>query len=239
MHIPDGFLNNQTSFGLIAISITFLSLALKKAKESLFEKVKIIQSQLMTNVGLSISQNRLADRLSLKQNAVKKIQQTAVVAAFIFAAQMVNFPVALGTSGHLLGGVLAAIVLGPWLGMLAITAVLAVQATIFADGGILALGANILNMAVIGTIGSYYLYNIVVVKIIKNKTLAIALVSWLSVVLAASACAIELAISKTISFNLVLPAMLSVHALIGIGEALLTISALKFLFNDNNYEQEK
>ena len=236
MHIPDGFLNNQVSVSLIAVSMAFCSLALKKAKEFLFEKSQIFLPQLLTNTGLAVSQQKSIGKLKFKQNANKKIQQVAVVAAFIFAAQMVNFPVANGTSGHLLGGVLAAIVLGPWLGMLAITVVLAVQATIFADGGILALGANILNMAVIGTIGGYYLY-LAAGKIIKNQILAIALVSWLSVVLASSACAIELAISKTISFNLVFPAMFSVHALIGIGEALITIFALKFLFND--YEQQK
>ncbi|MFA6215388.1 MAG: energy-coupling factor ABC transporter permease [Patescibacteria group bacterium] len=232
MHIPDGFLNNQTSVSLIVVAIGFCGLAFKKAKEFLFEKNKLLLPQLMTNIGLGLNQPRLVDRLILKQNANKKIQQMAVVAAFVFAAQMVNFPVTNGTSGHLFGGVLAAIVLGPWLGMLVICAVLLVQSLIFGDGGVLALGANIFNMAVIGAIGGYYLY-LLVKKIIKNQTLVIALISWFSVVLAATACSFELAVSKTISLNLVLPAMLSVHALIGIGEALITVFALKFLFNDD------
>ncbi len=238
MHIPDGFLNNQTSFSLIAIAAAFCGLALKKAKDFLFEKSQVFLPQLLTNTGLTVSQPKSIDKLKFKQNTNKRIQQMAVVAAFIFAAQMVNFPVANGTSGHLLGGVLAAVVLGPWLGMLALTAVLSIQALIFGDGGILALGANIFNMAVLGTIGGYYLYLFLVNKL-KNKILAIAIASWLSVIMAATACSFELAFSKTISLNLVLPAMLSVHALIGVSEALITIFALKFLFTPAPLELKK
>ncbi|MFA6410975.1 MAG: energy-coupling factor ABC transporter permease [Candidatus Buchananbacteria bacterium] len=236
MHIPDGFLNNQTNFSLIVVASTFCGLAFKKAKDFLFEKTEALVPQLMTNVGLEINQPKILNKLNLKLNANKKIQQTAVVAAFIFACQMVNFPVSNGTSGHLLGGVLAAMVLGPWLGMLAITGVLAVQALVFGDGGVLALGANIFNMAVVGTIGGYYLY-LLAVKIFKNKNISIALAAWFSVILASTACALELAISKTISLNLVLPAMFFIHALIGLGEALITVFALKFLFND--YDSKK
>jgi cobalt/nickel transport system permease protein len=236
MHIPDGFLNNQTSLGLIAVSAVFCSLALKKAKDFLFERSQALMPQLATNIGLELTRPQVVSKLNLKKSAEKKIQQLAVVAAFIFAAQMVNFPVANGTSGHLLGGVLAAMVLGPWLGMIALAVVLTVQAAIFSDGGLIALGANVFNMAVLGTIGGYYIY-LLCLKYLKNKTWAVALAAWLSVILASAACSFELAFSGTVSLNLVLPAMFFVHALIGLGEALITVLALKFIFN--RHEQEK
>ena len=88
----------------------------------------------------------------LRRQAAAKALSIAATGALIFAAQMVNFPIATGTSGHLLGGALSGMLLGPWAGLLAMTAVLAVQAVVFGDGGILALGANVLNMGVIGVL---------------------------------------------------------------------------------------
>jgi cobalt/nickel transport system permease protein len=145
------------------------------------------------------------------------------MAAFIFAAQMLNFPVMGGTSGHLLGGVLAAVMLGPYAGAVTISVVLIVQCLIFQDGGLTALGANILNMALIGTIGGYYFYS-GLRRIVgaERFMLAVVLASWFSVVLASCACAIELAISGTSPLGVALPAMAGVHALIGIGEAIVT-----------------
>ncbi|NES95713.1 MAG: cobalt transporter [Desertifilum sp. SIO1I2] len=155
--------------------------------------------------------------------------------AFIFAAQMVNFPVAGGTSGHLLGGTLAAIVLGsPWAGTLCITTVLLIQAVLFADGGITALGANALNMAVIGVWVGWGLTQVLQRLLGGSKgrlPLAAGIAAALSVIPAAIACAIELILSGTAPANLVLPAMTGVHILIGIGEGIITGGVLAYLAN--------
>lgn len=161
----------------------------------------------------------------------KHIPMMGVLAAFIFAAQMLNFPIAGGTSGHFMGGVLAAILLGPFSGILILTTILIVQCLVFQDGGLTALGANIFNMGVISTIIGYYLY-LVISKItgnIKIKFISAFIASWLSIVLAASACAIELAISGTSPLKFVLPAMVGIHALIGIGEGIITVLVLSFI----------
>ena len=152
------------------------------------------------------------------------------MAAFIFAAQMLNFPVMGGTSGHLLGGVLAAVMLGPYAGAVTISVVLIVQCLIFQDGGLTALGANILNMALIGTVGGYYIYSgLRKIVGVERFLLAVVLASWFSVVLASCACAIELAISGTSPLGIALPAMAGVHALIGIGEAIITALVTSFV----------
>lgn len=145
-----------------------------------------------------------------------------VMAAFIFAAQMLNFPVAGGTSGHLLGGVLAAVLLGPWAGALVIAIVLVVQCLLFQDGGLTALGANIVNMSCIGSVCGYGIYAAVRGATGGRTIVAVAVASWCSVVLASAACAVELALSGTVPLRTALPAMVAVHALIGIGEAAIT-----------------
>jgi cobalt/nickel transport system permease protein len=154
-----------------------------------------------------------------------------IMSAFIFAAQMINFPVIGGTSGHLLGGVLAAVLLGPYAGAVVLTCVLIFQCLVFQDGGLLALGANILNMAIIGTIGGYVIFN-ALHKIFGNKKglqIGAAVAAWFSVVIAASFCALELAFSGTSPLGIVLPAMAGIHALIGIGEAIITVAVLSFI----------
>lgn len=147
-----------------------------------------------------------------------------VLSAFVFAAQMINFPVMGGTSGHLLGGVLAAALLGPWAGATVIACVLIFQCLVFQDGGLTALGANIFNMALMGTVGGYFLYRLVTKLWGGPKGVAIgaAAAAWFSVVAAASLCALELALSGTSPLGLVLPAMIVVHAVIGIGEGVIT-----------------
>ncbi len=160
----------------------------------------------------------------------KMVPLMGVMAAFIFAAQMLNFPVLGGTSGHLLGGVLAGVTLGPYAGCIVLSIVLIVQCLIFQDGGLTALGANILNMAVVGTIASYYLYALLNKFIFKkNMLVAVFVASWFSVVLASTFCALELTISGTVPFHIVLPAMLFVHIFIGIGEAIITMLVLSFI----------
>lgn len=159
----------------------------------------------------------------------RQIPLMGVMAAFIFAAQMINFPVAGGTSGHLLGGALAAIVLGPWAGMLVMTAVIAVQALLFQDGGLLVMGANILNMGLVTAAIGYGLYRSVSSGT-KTARLGVAgVAAWLSVMAGALLTSLQLWLSGTSQLGIVIPAMLGVHALIGVGEALITVFALAFI----------
>lgn len=155
-----------------------------------------------------------------------------IMAAFIFAGQMINFPVAGGTSGHLVGATLAAIVLGPSLGVLVMAAVIALQALLFQDGGLLAMGANMLVMGVVPALVGYGLHRLVANRPQRRLQLAGAgVAAWLSVMAAALFTALLLGFSNTISFSVVVPVMLGVHALIGIGEAIITVAALGFIYN--------
>jgi cobalt/nickel transport system permease protein len=196
MHIPDGFLNAAT----------------------------------MTGTGIAAAGGLAnAVRITGKTIGEKQVPLMGVMAAFVFAAQMLNFPVAGGTSGHLIGAALCAILLGPWASVLIISLVLIAQCLIFQDGGLLSLGANILNMAIIGGLCSYYIYRglqkILGYKQHSNVISAFA-AAWVSVVLASLACALELAISGTAPVLVVVPAMTTVHAIIGIGEGLATVAVL-------------
>jgi len=160
----------------------------------------------------------------------QRVPLMGVMAAFIFAAQMINFPVAGGTSGHLLGGVLAAIVFGPWVSMLVMTAVIAVQGLLFQDGGLLAMGANILNMGLATAAVGYGLYRSVLGRDQRVKLVIAGGAAWLSVMAAALLTSLELWLSGTARLAIVVPAMLGIHALIGVGEALITAAALAFIF---------
>ena len=160
----------------------------------------------------------------------RQVPLMGIMAAFIFAAQMINFPVAGGTSGHLLGGALAAIVLGPWAAMLVMTAVIAVQALLFQDGGLLVMGANILNMGLLTAAIGYGLYRSTFGSSRSVKLVAAGVAAWLSVMAGALATAFQLWLSGTSNLQTVVIAMLSVHALIGVGEALITVAALTFIF---------
>jgi cobalt/nickel transport system permease protein len=153
-----------------------------------------------------------------------KIPLMGLSAAFVFAAQMLNFPVAGGTSGHLLGGVLAAVLIGPGAAAIVIACVLLVQALIFSDGGVLALGANIFNMAFIGGVCGYYIYRCArsILPGLRGRVTAVFFAAWLSTVLASVMCAGELALSGRLPPGVVFPVMMSVHALIGVGEGLIT-----------------
>jgi len=158
----------------------------------------------------------------------KKVPLMGLAGAFVFAAQMVNFPIAGGTSGHLVGGVLAAVLLGPAAGVVVITAVLIVQCLLFADGGIVALGANVFNMGVIGSAGGYAIYRGVrlLFRGESGRYLAVILAAWGSTVLAAACCAGELAWSGTVPWTSAFPAMTNLHMIIAVGEAV--ISTLVF-----------
>ncbi|HJS20328.1 MAG TPA: energy-coupling factor ABC transporter permease [Anaerolineales bacterium] len=180
---------------------------------------------MITALVLSLAISRTNKSLGEKQ-----VPLMGIMAAFIYAAQMINFPVAGGTSGHLLGGALAAIVLGPWAGMLVMTAVIAVQALIFQDGGLLVMGANILNMGIITAAIGYGLYRGVLGSSRTVKLTMAGVAAWLSVMAGALATSLELWLSGTSGLQAVTIAMLGVHALIGIGEALITVTALAFIF---------
>ncbi len=168
--------------------------------------------------GVSLALRRLRQGLPRK-----RVPLMGLTAAFVFAAQMLNFPVAAGTSGHLVGAVLAALLLGPAAAVVVMTAVLVVQALLFADGGLLALGANILNMAVIAVLGGYAAFRLLARLLPGERGFltAAAFASWWSILIASLACAGELALSGVAPWDLVFPAMAGIHMLIGLGEALI------------------
>jgi cobalt/nickel transport system permease protein len=159
----------------------------------------------------------------------RRVPLLGLGAAFLFAAQMVNFPVMGGTSGHLVGGVLVSALIGPSAAVVVLTTVLLVQSFLFADGGVSALGANIFNMALVGAVGGYAIYRLVCAWLPgqRGRVAAIAFAGWCSTVLASISCAGQLAWSHTVAWSVGFPAMAGVHMMIGIGEGL--ISALVFL----------
>src|SRR5262245_31034647 len=171
----------------------------------------------------------LAVRRAQRLLSDSRVPLMGVMAAFIFAAQMINFPVAGGTSGHLLGGALAAIALGPWPAMLVMAAVVGTQALLLQDGGLLALGANILHMGIAPPAIGYGLYRGVAHGPRPLRLGVAAVAAWLSVMGAALLTSLQLWLSGASSLEIVVPAMLGVHALIGIGEALITAAALSFI----------
>ncbi len=173
-----------------------------------------------------------AVRRANKKLGEKQVPLMGVLAAFIFAAQMLNFPIAGGTSGHVIGAALAAILLGPWAAVLIMSCVLIAQSLIFQDGGLLALGANILNMGIVASFGGYYIYRLVTALVGNGRrgTLVGGFTgAWGSVFLASIVCAIELADSGASPIAVVLPAMAGFHVLIGIGEGLITGTVLSLV----------
>ncbi len=199
LHAPDGFVSTPIAIVMWIVSALVVAYAVRRTNQSLDERA---------------------------------VPLLGVMAAFIFAAQMFNFPVVGGTSGHLLGGVLAAVLLGPWAGTLVMTAVVAVQALLFQDGGLLIMGANIFNMGIVGTLGGYALYR-ALCRILggedRGRLPAAAVAAWVAVVAGSFAMTLQLGASGVVPMQLALPAMLGVHALIGIGEALITVGALAFI----------
>ena len=170
--------------------------------------------------------------IALKKAKTEVDDRTApmagLTAVFIFAVQMLNFPVAAGTSGHLLGGALAMVLVGPYAASLAITVVLGVQALLFADGGLTALGLNVFNLSVIAVLVSFLVFELMVKLLPKTKSaipLAAGIAAFVSVPISASAFTLQYAIggNGTAPVETVFRAMFSTHHLIGIGEALITM----------------
>ncbi|AHL21799.1 MULTISPECIES: energy-coupling factor ABC transporter permease [Thermococcus] len=174
----------------------------------------IIVTYAITILGVAYSARKL------RNLPEEKIPLLGLFAAGIFAAQMVNFPIIGGVSGHLLGATLVAILLGPYASVIVMTAVLLIQTLLFGDGGITAIGANILNMGLVGAFIGYGVY----LKLRNiNETLAMGFASWLSVVLGATLASIEIGLSHSLPFTKVLALMVGYHSIIGIGEAVLTV----------------
>ena len=200
LHIPDGFLSILVSVLLWIVSVLAIAIALRKVNQDIDES---------------------------------KVPLMGVLAAVIFAGQMLNFTVVGGTSGHLMGAAIATILLGPWAAVLVMTSVVSIQALIFQDGGLLVLGANIFNMALIGVAVSYFVYG-TIRGLAGNRRWGIFAggfaAAWFSIMAAALATALELALSGTSPANIAVPAMAGIHALIGIGEGLITIGALGLVY---------
>jgi cobalt/nickel transport system permease protein len=199
MHIPDGFLSHGINAAAFVVSAGLCAYGVRKVNRTFGEK---------------------------------EVPLMGVTAAFTFAAQMINFPIAGGTSGHFLGAVFSSVLLGPWAGLLIMTIVIVVQCLGFADGGLTAIGSNIFNMGVVGALGGYTIFYIIFNLFRKSRKgffLAVATASWLSIVTGASAAAIELALSGTSPLRIALPAMAGIHAIIGVGEAIITTAALSLI----------
>jgi cobalt/nickel transport system permease protein len=176
--------------------------------------------------GLAVCLRRAGHALDERQAPL-----AGLVSAFVFAAQMVNVPVASGTSGHLLGGTLAAVLLGPWVGAVCVSVVLIVQALLFADGGLTALGLNVLNMALVAGFGGWLAFRAlrwVLPARPPSVTLAAGLAAGVSTVLAALAFVVEYALGGAggASVGTVAGAMAGTHVLIGIGEGLITAATV-------------
>ena len=173
-----------------------------------------------------------AARQTSRDLSERMVPMMGVMGAFIFAAQMINFPVAGGTSGHLVGGALAAIILGPWAAILVMTAVVGLQALLFQDGGLVVLGINLFNMSIVSVLAGYGVYRAVgLLGLSPKTTLTVGgfAGAWVSVMAAAVMAAFQLALSGTSPLQLALPALAGVHAFIGIGEGLITVFALSFI----------
>ncbi len=206
MHIPDGVLSPEVCAGTGVLAAGAVAYSLHRLRQSPSDRT---------------------------------VPLTGMMASVIFAGQMVNFPISLfgipAVSGHLMGGVLAAAVLGPWAGCLAIFLVLLVQGVLFADGGLLSLGANTLNMAVIGAWGGYGVLSFVRNRFANDARgviVGVIAASWLSVLAAAALFCGEVWLSWNVpgfDFGSLFTLMVTVHSAIGVGEALITGSIVSFL----------
>jgi cobalt/nickel transport system permease protein len=201
LHIPDGFLSAPVSLVCWVLAIALIAISLNKVTAEYQERT---------------------------------VPLMGVCAAFIFAAQMINFPIPGGTSGHLLGGTLAGVLLGPWAGSLVMTVVFIVQAVLFQDGGLTVLGANIVDMGLIGTFAGYYLYRALRFALgynsLRGTMIAVAIAAWTSVFVASIICAFQLALSGTTPLGVALSAMALWHFMIGIGEAIITVLAVSYVW---------
>ena len=207
MHIPDGILDPITTIILWIVTISFMILGY-------FRMGKMFE----------------------KEDSEKMIPYIGVLAAVIFAFQFVNYPVPGGTSGHLVGGTLVAIILGPWASVIVLFLILVIQ-SLFGDGGITALGANVFNMGIIGGIVGFYLV-MLFVRLLNNTsmkkelkvTIATAIGSYIAIVLASLICGIEISVGGVIPIEIAVPAMVFWHLLIGLGEAIISALIIFYIY---------
>ncbi len=194
MHVPDGFINAPVSLGAGVVAAAGLAVCLRGARRELDDRTAPL---------------------------------AGLVAAFVFAAQMINFPVASGTSGHLLGGALAAILVGPYTGALCVAVVLVVQGIFFADGGLTALGVNIVNMSLVSTVVGYLIFR-GLLKLLPYAKASIVGSAFTAALVSVPVAALSFigfyAVGGTtdVSLKAVTVAMVGVHIVIGIGEAVIT-----------------
>lgn len=197
MHIPEGFINLPTSLGAAAV-----------AGGSVWGSLRAASAE-------------LKDRL---------VPFAGLTAAFVFVLQMLNFPVAAGTTGHLMGGALAAILLGPWLGIVAVTVVVVIQALLFADGGLVAMGLNVVNIAVLTAISGWYVFRGIARVLPERVGVVVAslVAAWASVIVSSIGFSVQYAVGGVggVDPGLVFTSMVGVHALIGVGEGLITAAAV-------------
>ncbi len=201
MHIPDGYLDLNVTLLCAAVSAVFIVLGLLQAKRYMEER---------------------------------HVPLMAILTAGVFAAQLLNFPIVGGTSGHLVGGTLLSVFLGPLGALISMTIILVLQAFLFGDGGVSALGANIFNMGVIGGIVGYYLY-VLIRRLVRKGgwgvRLGAAVGSYVSIVLGAAACGVEIGASSLFPFGVgvTVPVMVGWHLVIGVGEALITVVVIEYV----------
>ncbi|MEU8462464.1 energy-coupling factor ABC transporter permease [Streptomyces sp. NPDC029003] len=198
MHVPDGFINAPVSVAAGAVAATAVAVSLRGARRELDERTAPL---------------------------------AGLVAAFIFAVQMLNFPVAAGTSGHLLGGALAAILVGPYTGVLCVSVVLLMQGILFADGGLTALGVNISNMAVVTVVVAYAVFR-GLLKVLPAGRRSVTVAAFAGALLSVPGAAVMFTLfyalggTTDVSLGKVFTAMVGVHVLIGIGEAVITAATV-------------
>ncbi|GHT34739.1 cobalamin biosynthesis protein CbiM [Endomicrobiia bacterium] len=219
MHIPDGFLNNNLAGGLLVGALGMLGYCFSKV----FKAVTVFAGISAGNNG---NTNTRFNSFGSSKGVDKYFQKLVIIALWVFAFQMFNIPVQSATSAHLIGGVFAAVLVGPFLGFITISSVLVIQ-SLFSDGGIMALGANIFNMAFIGSFASYYIYKI----LSRNYYIAILLACFFSVLIASLSCLVELGISGTISFTTAFKDMMKLHLAAAFLETIITLALLKTFKN--------
>ncbi|WP_407552352.1 energy-coupling factor ABC transporter permease [Streptomyces sp. Pv4-95] len=204
MHVPDGFINAPVSAAAGVVAAAAVAVSLRGARREL--------------AGAGSGTGGGAERTA---------PLAGLVAAFIFAVQMLNFPVGAGTSGHLLGGALAAILVGPYTGVLCVSVVLLMQGVLFADGGLTALGVNITDMAIVTTVVAYLLFR-GLVKVLPRRRSSVTVAAFVAALISVPAAAIAftalyaLGGTADVPIGKVFTAMVGVHVLIGIGEAAIT-----------------
>ena len=207
MHIPDGLLDPITTIILWILTIVIMIFGY-------FRMGKMFE----------------------KEDSEKLIPYIGVLAAIIFAFQFVNYPVPGGTSGHLVGGTLVAIILGPWASVIVLFLILVIQ-SLFGDGGITALGANAFNMGIIGGIVGFYLVMLFVRLLNKTSmkkelkvTISTAIGSYIAIVLASLICGIEISVGGVIPIEIAVPAMVFWHLFIGLGEAIISALIIFYVY---------